>query len=486
VGEASVGALKTISTRATESGSSRSNVVAILPRGEAIRNFVYSGALDELKEEADVHVLSIVPGKEFRNLLAGRYGAFYDLEDYPERWIVNFTREILDIAHGRCLWSKAARYRWNVRDHEAASLPSSLKRRIKKLLCYPFANQTGLRYLANWERGLSRWLRTTEEFVRLFERLQPSLVFNGSHVHSRVAVQAVQAAQWLGIPTATFLFSWDNLTSQGRIIPLYDHYLVWNDSIQRDLHRIYPSISSSQVSVVGTPQFDFHFRSDYYWTREEFCARIGADPRRPIILYSSGMANHMPGEPEIAEQIADLIAGWTEFGPPQLLVRVYPKDQTGRFETLRKRRSDMLIPEIPWEAAWLTPKPEDLPLLTNTLRHCATGINIASTISLELCMFDKPVINIGYDAPGRKDPFPLSRFYQFDHYEPVVRSGAVQVAYSFEELEKLLKSALARPEERSNQRRALVQTMFGNTLDGRSSTRVAEALLRCVQSRSRQ
>jgi hypothetical protein len=264
------------------------------------------------------------------------------------------------------------------------------------------------------------------------------------------------------------------------MMPLYDHYLVWNEQIGSDLLRIYPSIRREQVHVVGSPQFDFHFRPEYHWTRDEFCTRVGADSSRPIILYITGMANHMPGEEILIERIADMVATLPQ--RPQLLVRVYPKDLTGRFEELKSRRKDILFPHIPWQPTWLTPLPDDLPLLTNTLRHCAFGINVASTISLELCMFDKPVINVAYNPPGVEvGPLAFDRFYKFDHYVPVVRSGAVRLALSEDHLRTLMHQALANAEEHSAERRTLLKSMFGNTLDGRCAERIAATLIQLVR-----
>ena len=222
--------------------------------------------------------------------------------------------------------------------------------------------------------------------------------------------------------------------------------------------------------VTGTPQFDFHARHEFYMTREEFCTRVGADPSRPIVLYTTGMANHMPGEPQIVERIAAMLREMREFGPPQLLVRVYAKDRTGRFEELKRRDPTILFPEVPWEPAHLTPRPEDGPLLTNVLRHAAVGINVASTVSLELCMFDKPVINVGYNPPGVESvPVDFIRYYDYDHYKPVVDSGAVDVARSERELGVLIRRALVSPEHRRKERHELLLRFFGETLDGRSA-----------------
>jgi hypothetical protein len=466
--------------------SARPHVVAILPRGEAIRNFIYSGVMDKLTKEIETTLLSVIPNNPIGDLLRSRYRNVYELENRREHRVITFLRETLDMAHGRWLWSQAAQERWRLRDLEANTASRMLKRLGKKLICYPLANQMGLELLSRLESRSSHWFRNTAEYIEMFKEIKPALVFNGSHVHSRVAIRAVQAARALGIPTASFIFSWDNLTSQGRIIPQYDYYLVWNDSIRNQLLEIYPSIKAKQVFVTGTPQFDFHFRPEYYWSREEFCERIGADPGRPIVLYSTGMANHMPEEPRVVEGIADSLRRMEDFGPPQLLVRVYPKDRTGRFDHLKRTRPDILFPEVPWEPAWLTPKIEDAYILTNTLRHAAVGINVASTVSLELCMFDKPVINVGYNPPGADiRPIDYGRYYRFDHYRPIVESGAVEVAYSEAELRRMLIESLRHPERLRYQRKTLIRQFFGPTLDGWSSTRVAEVLrMLCSQSRN--
>jgi hypothetical protein len=459
--------------------------VAILPRGEAIRNFVYTGALDQLCGDADLSLLSVVPNHQLWAWLEERYQKVIPLNEHPDKWIVRFIREELDVAHGRWLWSRGAQARWQWRDQEATTFPRLVKRAGKKFLCYPFANRPGLKVLSGLESLASRWFRTTDEYVRLFRELKPALVFNGSQVHNSISLPAVHAARELGIPTATFVFSWDNLTSQGRIYPQSDFYIVWNEALRDGLLQIYASLRPEQIYITGTPQFDFHFRPEFYWSREEFCVRVGADPERPIVLYSTGMANHVIGEPWVVERIAEILKEMTGFGPPQLLVRILPKGPQNHFDDLKRRRRDIIFPQIPWEPSWLTPTLEDTYLLTNTLRHAAIGINIASTISLELCIFDKPVINVGFTPPNldATKEFDYTRYYDFEHYRPVVASGAIEIAGSEDDLRKMIINALSHPEERAPQRKALLKSFFGNTLDGQSGLRVAQALLTMADGR---
>lgn len=465
---------------------SRGHIVAILPRGEAIRNFAQSGALDMVCSGAELTVLSVFPDSASIHALKQSYHRVLELRNYRERYPVRVLRGLLDMAHGRHLWSAAAQERWRIRDVEADTSYKRLKRWGRKAACSPFANAQGLRVLERWERWTSRALAPTDYYERLYRELRPALVFNASHVHSQVAVQAVQAAQWLRIPTAAFIFSWDNLTSQGRILPPYDFYLVWNEDLKRQLLEIYPTVQAERVFVTGTPQFDFHFDRESYWSREGFCRKVGADPERSVVLYSTGMERHMPGEPLIVEQIADMLRDMKDLRSPQLLVRVYPKDRSGRFEELKRRRKDILFPEARWVEAWLTPTEDDNRMLTNTLRHADVGINVASTISLELCMFDKPALNVGYDPPGMTSiRVPYARYYEYDHYRSLVASGAVQVAGTPDEMRSILREALQNPGTRRVQRREVIERMFGITLDGCSYMRVAEVLLKLAADQER-
>ncbi len=465
--------------------SPKNKIAVVVPRGEVIRNFVHTGTLDKMLERADISLISVELEEVINRQLIEKYGKIYPLVEYDERLAVRIEREILDVAHNRWLWSPAARSRVRRHDLETVEIGQKIKRVVKKAISRPFANRAGLSALSKLERFSSRVLRTTDAPLDLIKKLQPALVFNGSHVHSRIATQAVQAAQWLKIPTATFIFSWDNLTSQGRITLPYDYFLVWNEQLKKQLLNIYRNIRPEQIFVTGTPQFDFHFRSEYYQTREQFCRECGANPQRPIVFYTTGMANHMPGEELIVEEIADLLRGiGDEKDAPQLLVRVYPKDLTGRFEKLKARRSDILFQPTAWEKSWLTPRFEDSYALVNALRHCALGINIASTVSLELCMFDKPVINIGYNPPNANvETHRFADFYDFDHYRPLVESGAVELARSPRQLRDLIEKYLQQPVRRQSERRELINKMFGSTLDGKSADRVAETLLSITEKR---
>ena len=107
-------------------------ILAVLPRGEALRNFVYSGVLDQLAARAAVSVWSIVPNRELWAALGSRYPDLSELHEIPERKIVGQLRDFVDMTHGRWLWSGAARNRWLTRDGEASTPCTSCQETIEE------------------------------------------------------------------------------------------------------------------------------------------------------------------------------------------------------------------------------------------------------------------------------------------------------------------------------------------------------------------
>jgi hypothetical protein len=373
---------------------------------------------------------------------------------------------------------------WELRDLRAKEQGKSLHRQILKLLTRLFANSPSLHALTSLEQCLNWKLRSTTEFEKLLEAIKPDLVFNGSHIHGFAGELPLRVAKRMGIPTVGFIFSWDNLTSRSRIFVPYDFYLVWHEHMQRQLLCVYPKVKPSHVFITGTPQFDFHFNSDFWLSRDALCKRIGIAPDRPFVLYTTGIMNHFYEEHRHVEMVIRLLREIDVEPKPQLVVRTYVKGTSSEMLALEKKCfPDVVFRPGLWEEKWQTPLYEDLALYTSLLRHTSLGINAASTVSLELLMLDKPVINLDFDPPGTNLPrcIGYSRHIQFDHYKSVADSGAVMVARSEQDMEQMLYRGLTEPEADTERRRDFIQKMFDHQLDGRAGQRVAEALINLAQ-----
>jgi hypothetical protein len=441
----------------------RKKLVIILPRGESIRNFVYTNIVQNLRKKHIITLVTVKPNGKIWQLLKENSDEIIELKEPKLLYSFSLFQDIFDLAHNRFVWSEAAKVRWNMRDVESKTVASKLIRFTKKILAVFLANQFSMVLMGKIDQSLSLKNESVKQWISFFKNNQVDLVFNTSHSHARIAWPIVYAANNLNIKTATFLFSWDNLTSQGRVIPNYNFYFAWNESIKKDFHLIYPHINKESVIVTGTPQFLGHYQVDKHYSLTQIKSLLGLKSNELYFLYSSGMSNHMPEEPSVVSRIADIIHSINS--NYRLVVRTYAKDREDVFDKLKAERPEIIIPSVDWEKNFQTPLIEDQIFFSSLLKHCIAGINVASTISLELCMFDKPAINVGYNPPGKDIyPYDYTRFYNFDHYKPIVESEAIEVAKDEEEMLQLLKDAIQNPAKKKGERAQLIHHFFEGKL----------------------
>lgn len=465
--------------------NSRPHILLVIARGEAVRNFIYSDTLPALAQNARVSLLSLVEHGEVIERARPYVEQVVPLRAYRENPLTSFYRETLHMAHFRWLRSENVKSYWGRKNAKVRGKPyEMLKLAWLRALSVPLANRPALKYGTRLEQWLSWKLRPKTEFEDLYARLRPDLVFNSSHVHGPEADLPLRVAHGLGIRTAAFIFSWDNLTSRSRVMVPYDNFLVWTEVLKRQFLDFYPEVVPRRVTVTGTPQLDYHFKPEYWLSREELARRVGLDPARPFILYTTGRDVDFPDEHKIVAEVIRFIK--TLEPRPQLLVRTYIKGNSPAMLALAdamKDDQDVVFPTILWDKQWILPLYDDLALYTSLLRHTVLGINPASTVTLELFMTGKPVINLAFEPPGSNLPYwsRFARHIDYEHYRPVAASGGAMVARSLDDLYTMILRGLSEPEADRPAQQRFLQTFFGGTLDGKSGQRVAEELLRLAR-----
>lgn len=459
----------------------RPHIVLIVARGEAVRNFLYSDTLTILSREARVTLLSAIYDEKFLQRFSPLVERIIPLPELKERWVVKFLREMIDMAHYRWIWTEKVKNKWELLDYEARTSKQKLRVRMFKAFARLFASRAGLNFLAFWEYQLSILLNPTSFFGQALNELKPDLVFNCSHIHAPRGEMPARVAHKMGIPTATFIFSWDNLSSRGRILPPYNHFLVWHERMRAELLNLYHFIKPQQVHITGTPQFDYHFKSEYQMTREQLAEKIGFDPRRPFVLYTTGMERDFPGEVGHVRAVIDILEEIDPAIRPQLVVRTYVKGNSPEMEALAHANTpDVFFPPVLWDTSWFMPQEDDLAIYSSLLKQCLFGINPASTVSLELMMYCKAVMNLGFDPPGANLPDPLcwQRHIKFDHYRQVAAGGGVRVAYSVDDMRAIMQEFNLESNPLQVDQERFLYRFFGDTLGGNSGERVAEVILK--------
>jgi hypothetical protein len=76
--------------------------------------------------------------------------------------------------------------------------------------------------------------KVTKSYLQLLKIDQPDYLFF-THQRPTYLAPFLYAALKLKIPVSTFIFSWDNLSSKGRMLGTFDTFLVWSDLMKKEL-----------------------------------------------------------------------------------------------------------------------------------------------------------------------------------------------------------------------------------------------------------
>lgn len=457
-------------------------IVLMVTDGVGVRNFLLTQFLRQMTENGEVVVLHPIPEH-----LLPLYSSSYDgkvqwhslrvMKETPLLFILRYA-----LLYAQMYWADTYAMRCNRTRPIKGSWRTKIKYRFAQFLGRISASPKGMRRLGKWYYRVVERRAEVAYYRQLFQEFKPSVLFC-SNQKSPSTVPAVLAARSLGIPTATFIFSWDNLTTKGRIAAPFDYYLVWSELMREELLHYYPDISPEQVYIVGTPQFDPYGDESLLWSRHEFFRRISADPERPLICYSGGTPDVVPEDPNYAEILMSLIrTGKIKFSP-QVLLRPAPTDDGSRYREVLQKYSEVIYAPPSWlhtqPGVWtqVIPTPEDVQFLANLTYYADLNINVASTMTLDFAIHDKPVVNIAFDV--HNPPIfgvPLwNYYYQFEHYRPVVEIGAARIARSPDELCQHVNAYLEDPSLDREKRKRLVELEVGRPI-GKASEFVLNAL----------
>lgn len=463
---------------------SRGRVAVFVPDGVGVRNFVIGRFLNVLAERAKVTVFHVIPENAVSTYASSVKGdvEWRPMLDYQQPHWPLLLQDALEKGHMH--WAGTVAMRRALSRPVTGPLRWRAFRHSARILGRMSASARRLRWLERLHCAAVGHQPEVEQYRQIFREIRPSVLFS-THQRPTAIIPAVLAARSLGIPTATFIFSWDNLSSKGRIAAPFDHYLVWSRHMRGELQQYYPHLNPKSIHIVGTPQFEPYAAPQLLWSREEFCKRVGADPTRPIICYSGGDAGTCPEDPKHLSVLMEFVRSGRIRHNPQVLLRPVPVDDGRRYQPVLERFPEILYCHPAWFHAeagnWrrVIPRPEDVQFLANLTHHADLNVNLGSTMTLDFGLHDKPVVNLAFDCA---DPpifgMPVwDYYYQYEHIRPVVNFGAARFARTADQLADEINAYLDHPELDREGRRRLAEMQVDVPL-AESSQRTVEALER--------
>jgi hypothetical protein len=366
-----------------------------------------------------------------------------------------------------------------------------------------FKNQPVLRFtLEVINRTLARWrvfrklytafevrVNRSNEIKRSLARLRPDLLVLPNPFGSMATVYLLHAKE-LGIPVVCQMLSWDNITSKGTPLLMPDYFISWGPIMTEEMVEWY-HFPREKIYECGVPHFDVYSQHGELTSRARLLEELNLPSELPYIFYGTVASIFCPNEIQILSWLANQVNNDGFVQRCSLVIRPHPQMISGSFSSksaelerlkaLAGPRVALDIPPVISERlAWDLPK-SDMYHLASLLSGCAMCVNASSTLSLDACMMNRPVVNIGFDG---WDSLPyhesVRRAFDFIHIAKLLRFGGIRIARSFSELETHINAYLSDAAlEQEGRNMAALQEC--GPRDGGAAERVARSLVQLAR-----
>jgi len=323
-------------------------------------------------------------------------------------------------------------------------------------------------------RRINAILTPHNTFKDLFKKYSPDLVFS-TDAQNEIDVRLLADAKRNGIHTIGMVRSWDNLTAKGlvRIIP---SELIVHNEIMKDEAFAFHDIPEEKIKVIGIPHYDRYFQGAHSG-REEFMKRIGANFEKKLILFAptGDRYIHKNTVDKEALEILDKNIG-EEY---QILVRFPPADMVSGLDG-RENNSRFIFdrPSRRFKVLKNTEltKEEDAHLI-DSIYWSDLVVAGPSTLCVDAAVFNKPVVLVGFDGYEKRSYYQsIRRYYDYNHFDPILKSGGVKLAENVESFTEFVRAYLKDPSLDERGRQMIVRRECWNA-DGKATERLGNILV---------
>ena len=339
-------------------------------------------------------------------------------------------------------------------------------------------------------------LYTPRLYEQLFRKYRPDLVVVTSVGNLRGPdVLLMRQARRFGCQVASVVLSWDNSTSRGIGGAAPDFVVAWTPTMKQELLE-YQDLTASQIFVGGVAHWDRYYRSESR-TREELFRHFGLDPEKRLLLFATAAPTSFADlNVEVVHILGKAVAERAFVSDCQVLVRLHPN----YFNRAREAVAKETLPQIE-EAAAAYPlmrltgptlnsratsfdlAAEDASDLQDLLRHCDMLVTTFSTVMLEACIFDKPVVNVAFARHSQRMGQPYTAVADYPHLKRILATGGTRTATTPAELVESINDYLRDPRLDRDGRTRIREQECG-PYPGTAGVRIGEHLLQLAKTGS--
>ncbi|QKJ64792.1 UDP-glycosyltransferase [Flavobacterium sp. M31R6] len=331
-----------------------------------------------------------------------------------------------------------------------ATTTKAVKSLLTRLVSFTHSSKYGLNRIRKKIKQEERKTLYYHQCLETLQKEQPGMVFC-TNQRPMTAIAPLLAAQDLGIPTATFIFSWDNLPKATMVVET-DYYFVWSDLMKKELLFYYPYVQEEQVFVSGTPQFEAHFNQNKLSSKEEFFKQNNLDANKKYICFSGDDITTSPDDPAYLEDAAKAVIELNSKGYNLgIIFRRCPVDFSNRYDTILEKYSSTIVSIDPiWKplsSVWNTilPTKEDDSLLSNLGEHCEMVLNLGSSMVFDFICHKKVCAYFHYNQKIQLDKnWDLFKCYQYVHFRSMPNKETVLWINSPDAIASIIENGMAK------------------------------------------
>lgn len=442
-------------------------------QGFVSRNIFNTDVLKILRKRSDLRIVLFVPSdkKEFIENYYGGDNVVVEGTDFNKQinankfwhrlsFVLQNSRYVKD-QRGEHLWKNKnffgyLNYWWiNFGAFILSNIP--LARTVYRILDYHFSPK--------------------DAFSNFFEKYSPSPVFS-TDIFSETDALLNREAKRRKVPIVGMVRSWDNTTTKGilRIIP--QKIIVHSPVLKSELIRFH-GCKAGNIFIAGLPQFD-SWLSGPTLNCEEFLAKIGADPKKRLILFSPAGTVLSDTDWQLCQILKEALDNNSLPGNLQFLIRNHPQHPA---DLSRFKNDSRFIIEVPgsitrpgdYKGANLSPEENDH--LRNSIYYSDIVMYVATSLGLDSSIYNRPQILVSFDGFEKK-PYIQSvrRYNREDCLANLVKCGGTRVVNNKEEWIKSINDYLQDPTlDQEGRNRTVKEHLY--KIDGRAGGRIAEFIL---------
>ena len=451
--------------------------------GQTVRNLLFGSVISELRKTFDVIVVSPY-SKELQAIVYdNNHGGkvSYERLKVPRWRLPKFQGWLITIL-----------YRWGIyalwQVHQSASPKKWIIKWRKDNLIRHYLDCLGgafITYLRSNVGDDQDWVRDIVYLSPIRSQFASARVFLFSTTDLPKDQALAYSCKRLGIPFVILVHSWDILPARGVLPTRPNRLLVWNNFMQEDATIIH-KIPEECIDVVGVPQYETYRRLSHCVDEEVFRDRLQIPYTASVLTYTCSAEWVVPDEYDLISVLLEAIRD-DRFGETVLVIRLLPggsrnKKYADQFaDTNLPIRLDHPDDSFAAMDAGSAGSRESTMKFVELMKFSNVVVNVASTITLDAILFDRPIICPKFSFYDRqKDWNSVNNVYGSSHFQRVIDFNAVSLPLDVAQLYEEISTSIENPSFRSGERRKLAKQMMP---DLPTSRLITQSVHRAVLSR---